>query len=137
MKKINYLLAMFVAAVLCVGLVSCKKSKNEDEPQPTSQFLTVDEFAKSTWTGKDNDGNAITLKVESASVAKVTYFTKTVAKNTDPVPVTITINGYTYDFATGKFKGTGVEDSFAYEATLSDKNNMQLKMPLGTFPLKR
>ena len=60
MKKINYLLAMFVAAVLCVGLVSCKKSKNEDEPQPTSQFLTVDEFAKSTWTGQDNDGNAIT-----------------------------------------------------------------------------
>ncbi|MBQ3619340.1 MAG: hypothetical protein II939_14425 [Bacteroidales bacterium] len=138
MKKINYLMAMFIAAVLCVGLVSCKKSKNDDDPQPEqSKFLTVDEFAKSTWTGTDDKGNAITLKVESASVAKVTYFKTTQAKNTDPTPVTITISGYTYNFSTGKFQGTGVEDSFPYEATLSDKNNMQLKMPLGTFPMKR
>lgn len=138
MKKINYLMAMFIAAVLCVGLVSCKKSKNDDDPQPEqSKFLTLDEFAKSTWNGTDNNGNAVTLKVESASAAKVTYFKPAVSKNTDPTPVTVNINGYTYDFATGKFKGTGTEDSFAYEATLSDKNNMQLKMPLGTIAMKR
>ena len=136
MKKINYLMAMFIAAVLCVGLVSCKKSKNDD-PKPESQYLTIDEFAKSTWNGTDNNGNAVTLKVESETVAKVTYFKPAVTKNTDPTPVTVNISGYTYNFSTGKFQGTGVEDSFAYEASLSDKNNMQLKMPLGTFPMKR
>lgn len=138
MKKINYLMAMFIAAVLCVGLVSCKKSKNDDGPQPEqSKFLTIAEFAKSTWNGTDKNGNAVTLKVESETVAKVTYFQTTQAKNTDPTPVTITISGYTYDFASGKFKGTGVEDNFPYEATLSDKNNMQLKMPLGDVAMKR
>ncbi|MBR2887817.1 MAG: hypothetical protein IKB95_06290 [Bacteroidales bacterium] len=137
MKKINYLMAMFIAAVLCVGLASCHKSKGgEDEPEQ-SKFLTIAEFAKSTWNGTDKNGNAVTLKVESETVAKVTYFKTTAAKNTDPTPVTITISGYTYDFASGKFKGTGVEDNFPYEATLSDKNNMQLKMPLGDVAMKR
>ncbi len=137
MKKINYLMAMFIAAVLCVGLASCHKSKGgEDEPEQ-SKFLTIAEFAKSTWNGTDKNGNAVTLKVESETVAKVTYFKPAVTKNTDPTPVTVNISGYTYNFSTGKFQGTGVEDSFPYEATLSDKNNMQLKMPLGDVAMKR
>ena len=137
MKKINYLMAMFIAAVLCVGLVSCKKSNNDDpKPEPESQFLSLDEFAKSTWTGKDGDGNAITLKVESASLAKVTYFKKSVAKNTDPVPVTITINGYTYDFNTGVFSGTG-DDNFTYKASLKTKTTISIQIPIGTFDLTR
>lgn len=137
MKKINYLMAMFIAAVLCVGLASCHKSKNDDPQPEQSKFLTLDEFANSTWNGTDKKGNAVTLKVESESAAKVTYFKPSVTKNTDPIPVTVNINDYTYDFASGKFKGTGTEDSFPYEATLSDKNNMQLKMPLGTVAMKR
>ena len=134
MKKINYLMAMFIAAVLCVGLVSCKKSKHDDDPQPT--FLSVDDFAKSTWNGQDDRGNAILLKVESASVAKLTYTPKSAVKNTDPQPVTITIE-YTYTPATGAFSGKGKEDNYSYSATLKDQKNMSIKIPTGTFDLKR
>ena len=134
MKKINYLMAMFIAAVLCVGLVSCKKSKNDDDPQPT--FLSVDDFAKSTWNGKDDRDLAILLKVESASVAKLTYTPTSAAKNTDPTPVTITID-YTYNASTGAFSGKGKEDNFSYSATLKDQKNMSIKIPTGTFDLKR
>lgn len=133
MKKINYLMAMFIAAVLCVGLVSCKKSKNDD-PKPESQYLTIEEFAKSTWTGSDGT-NAITLKVETASVAKLTYTPKTVKKNVGNDPVTVTIN-YTYNITTGAFSGTG-DDGNSYSAKLTDKSNMSIKIPTGTYDLKR
>ena len=133
MKKIHYLMAMFVAAVLCVGLVSCKKHK--DEPEPESPYLTADEFAKSTWNGQDDRSLAITLKVESASSAKLTYTPKSAAKNTDPVPVTVSIN-YSYVPTTGTFSGTG-DDNFSYSASLKDKKNMSIKIPTGTFNLSR
>ena len=126
-------MAMFVAAVLCVGLVSCKKSKNDD---PEAKYLTVDEFAKSTWSGVDNNNNTITLKVESASVAKLTYVPQTAKKNTDPDPVTITIN-YTFNASSASFAGTGAEDGFSYSATLSSATAMQIKIPTGSFDLTR
>ena len=126
-------MAMFVAAVLCVGLVSCKKSKNDD---PEAKYLTVDEFAKSTWSGVDNNNNTITLKVESASVAKLTYVPQTAKKNTDPNPVTITIN-YTFNASSASFAGTGAEDGFSYSATLSSATAMQIKIPTGSFDLTR
>ena len=132
MKKINYLMAMFVAAVLCVGLVSCKKSKNDD---PEAKYLTVDEFAKSTWTGVDNNSNTITLKVESASVAKLTYVPQPAKKNTDGTPVTVTIN-YTFNASSASFTGTG-DDGFSYSATLSSATAMKIKIPTGSFDLTR
>lgn len=135
MKKINYLMAMFIAAVLCVGLVSCHKSKNDD-PEPEAKYLSAEDFAKSTWNGQDDRGLAIQLKVESTSSAKLTYTPKSAAKNTDPTPVTITIE-YTYTASTGAFSGKGKEDGFSYSATLKDQKNMSIKIPTGTFDLKR
>ena len=127
-------MAMFIAAVLCVGLVSCHKSKNDD-PEPEAKYLTSAEFAKTTWNGQDDRGLAIQLKVESTTSAKLTYTPKSVAKNTDPTPVTVTIT-YTYNQETGNFTGNG-DDNFSYSASLKDKQNMSIKIPTGTFDLKR
>ena len=130
MKKISFLMVMFMAALLCMTTISCGKSGGGDEPEPESPYLTLEQFAKKTWSGSDAAGHGISLKVQSTTKASLTYTPKSVAKNTDPTPVTVDIT-YTYDEKTGKFKGTG-SDSNEYTASMKSKTELEFYVkPLG------
>ena len=124
MKKINYLMAMFIAAVLCVGLVSCKKSKNDDSPD----FPTAQQFLK-TWNGVDSKGNGVSLKVNDATSATFSYIASTAKKNTQEAK-TVQIT-YTYDPSNGKFTGTD-DDNYTYEASFKSATELNFSLkPLG------
>ena len=123
-------MVMFMAAVLCMTTVSCSKSDKKDEPQPESPYLTLEEFAKKSWSGSDQSGHGVSLKMQSTTKAQLQYTPKSVAKNTDPTPVNVDIN-YTYDPTTGKFKGTG-NDNNEYTASLKTKTELEFYVkPLG------
>ena len=120
MKKITTLFTVFLMTVIC--LASCSKKDNKDkEPEQTAKFLSATSFASSTWTG-NNDAGTVTLKVTSTSDMTLTYFKKTVAKNTDPVAQNVKIT-YTFNEADGKFSGTG-DDNVNYSGELKSTKTM-------------
>ena len=120
MKKITTLFTVFLMTVIC--LASCSKKDNKDkEPEQTAKFLSATSFASSTWTG-NNEAGTVTLKVTSTSDMTLTYFKKTVAKNTDPVAQNVKIT-YTFNEADGKFSGTG-DDNVNYSGELKSTKTL-------------
>jgi len=130
MKKISFLMVMFMAAVLCMT-TSCKKSDNNgEEPQPQAKYLTLEEFAKKSWSGADAQGHGVSLAVQSTTKAKLQYTPKSVSKNTDPEPVSVDIV-YEFDPINATFKGTG-NDNNEYTAKLKSKTELEFYVkPLG------
>lgn len=145
MKKISILFAVFFAALLCT-VSACGGDKNEDEPEPTpaptpvtptAKYLTASEFAASNWTGKDANGNDVTLNVVSTSNMNLTYYTvNAVSKKTDEkkeVKVAVT---YTFKEEDGTFSGSG-DDKQSYSGSLSSKTALSLKMPNATVSMTK
>ena len=139
MKKISILFAMLIVLMTCI-VVSCG-SKGSDEPDPggdpvTAKFLTVDEFARSSWKGEYN-GKELALNVTSKTSMTLKYYVvSTVSKNTDPQYEQKTVN-IPYSFDAAKGVATGSADNVAYVATLTAKDKMNFTMNTETVSLTK
>lgn len=128
MKKITVLFAALVVLMACV-VVSCgSSSSGGDEPvAPTAKYLTVDEFANSSWKGELN-GKELTLDVTSKTSMTLKYYVvNATSKNNDPEYVQKTVN-ITYAFDAEKGVATGSADNVPYVATLTAKDKMDFSM---------
>jgi hypothetical protein len=130
MKKITLLFAALAVLMACV-VISCGSSSSGssgDEPAgPTAKYLTVDEFATSSWKGELN-GKELTLDVTSKTSMTLKYYVvNATSKNNDPEYVQKTVN-ITYAFDAEKGVATGSADNVPYVATLTAKDKMDFSM---------
>ena len=129
MKKI---ITILLAAMVCLS-ISCKDDDDDNkEPETSAKYLTAAQFASSSWTGSDTNGE-VNLSVTSTTNMTLTYYEPaTISKNVDPEPATPKTVKITYTFNEGEgtFSGSG-DNSASYSGKLTSTTALLLKMPSG------